>query len=38
MFVLADLAGANAASGEGLVLRMGRTGNVETLARLAIPA
>ncbi|AOG21418.1 histidine phosphatase family protein [Acidovorax sp. RAC01] len=38
MFVLADLAGANAASGEGLVLRMGSQGNVETLARLAIPA
>lgn len=38
MFVLSDLAGANAASGEGLVLRMGRKGNVETLARLAIPA
>lgn len=38
MFVLADLAGANAASGEGLVLRMDRKGNVETLARLAIPA
>lgn len=38
MFVLSDLAGANPASGEGLVLRMGPKDSVETLARLSIPA
>lgn len=38
MFVLSDLAGANPASGEGLVLRMDPRGKVETLARLSTPA
>jgi hypothetical protein len=35
-FVLAELAGENTASGEGLVLRANRAGAPEVLARLNI--
>lgn len=38
MFVLSDLANTNTSSGEGLILRADRSGNVEVLARLSIPA
>ena len=36
MFVLSDLVREGSASGEGLVLRGGRDGAVERVARLAI--
>lgn len=38
MFVLADLTGVNASSGECLVLRAGAGGQAQVLARLALPA
>jgi hypothetical protein len=38
MFVLADLAGTNCASGEGLVLRADGAQGVKVLARMLIPA
>lgn len=38
MFVLSDLAQTSASSGEALILRAGRQGRAEVLARLAVPA